>query len=149
MGTPVPGTSLPIASSDTALATRLRDPAIFAVAGIAGVALLHFRDPHESTYIACPFLFLTGRPCPGCGGLRAINLLTNGELVAAMSSNLLAVALLLVVPVLWLRWVWRSARGAGEAQLFAMSNRTIGVATVLIAVFWVARLTPWGAWLAP
>ena len=42
--------------------------------------------------------------CPGCGGLRAVNDLTNGDLGAAASSNLLLVVLL-PVAVLWLlRW---------------------------------------------
>ena len=40
-----------------------------------------------------PILAITGRPCPGCGGLRAVNDLTNGDVAGALSSNLMAVAL--------------------------------------------------------
>ena len=53
-------------------ATLLRDPALVGAVGVAAAALLHFRDPHGTgSYGFCPFLALTGKPCPGCGGLRA------------------------------------------------------------------------------
>ena len=71
----------------------MRAPLIAGAAGLAAFALLHFRDPHvEGAYGFCPFLVLTGQPCPGCGGLRAVNLLTRGEVAAAVSSNLFAVS---------------------------------------------------------
>ena len=44
--------------------------------------LLHLRDPHEQgSYGFCPFLALTGHPCPGLRGLRAVNDLTHGDVV--------------------------------------------------------------------
>ena len=63
-----------------------------AVVGAAAVAL-HFRDPHSSgSWGICPLFAATGIYCPGCGGLRAVNDLTNADVVAAASSNLLFVA---------------------------------------------------------
>ena len=54
---------------------------------------LHFRDPHVTAAgVSAPSTPLTGLYCPGCGGLRAVNDLTDGHLGAAASSNLLFVA---------------------------------------------------------
>lgn len=112
-------------------------------------ALLHLHDPHgQGAYGFCPFLKLTGLPCPGCGGLRAINLLSNGEFAAAVSSNLFAVALAAVLAVGWLVWAVRRARGM-DARYLTWSPRTIVIAGLLVAVFGIVRVTPWGAWLAP
>lgn len=127
----------------------LRGPLWAAAGGAATLALLHLHDPHQQgAYGFCPFLNLTGLPCPGCGGLRAVNLLTRGEPMAAISSNLFAVALLAVLVVAWAVWAVRRARGVA-APFLTWSPRVIAVAGVLIAVFGIVRLTPWGAWLAP
>lgn len=127
----------------------LRAPVLMGAAGILGLAALHFRDPHEATWVLCPFNTLTGLPCPGCGGLRAMNLLSHGDLGAAVSSNLLAVLLVPVVAVAWIIWFVRRARGNHTAQLMVLSNTAMIVVSVLVTIFWISRLTPWGAWLAP
>ena len=87
-------------------------------------------------------------PCPGCGGLRATNLLSRGELEAAVSSNLLAVVLIVGASVGWLVWFTRRLRGV-DAPYLTWSSRSITIAGVLIFAFWVLRITPWGAGLAP
>jgi len=120
-----------------------------AAGGLAGLALLHVRDPHEQgSYGFCPFLRLTGQPCPGCGGLRALHLLTDGDVAAAASSNLFAVSLLGVLVAAWVVWTARRARGRA-APFVTWSSRTIVGAGLLVAVFGLLRVTPWGAWLAP
>ena len=54
--------------------------------GLATLAL-HLRDPHDSySWGLCPSSVL-GLACPGCGGLRAVNDLTNLRLADAASSN--------------------------------------------------------------
>lgn len=116
---------------------------------MAAATLLHLRDPHDAgSYGFCPFLVLTGQPCPGCGGLRAMNLLTNGEVVAAVSSNLFAVVLVPTLVVAWMVWFARRARGV-DAPFLTLPSTVWIVASMLVLVFWVARMTPWGAWLAP
>lgn len=122
---------------------------IAAAAGSAAFVLLHVRDPHvEGSYGFCPIRTITGQPCPGCGGLRAMNLLGRGEIVAAASSNLFAVSLVVVAAAAWLVWFVRRARGI-PAPFLTWSVRSVAIATVAVVVFGVARLTPWGAWLAP
>jgi hypothetical protein len=138
------------ASPQTSTRRALVGPAAAGGLGLAAAALLHLRDPHDSgSYGFCPFLTLTGWPCPGCGGLRAVNDLTRGDLVAAVSSNALAVALVLGLAVLWIVWFVRRATGQPRAAFARPSVRTGLVVVAVIAVFGVLRNTPWGSWLAP
>lgn len=126
-----------------------RAPVLLGSAGFGAAALLHVHDPHESgSYGYCPFLALTGLPCPACGGLRAVNDLTRGDLVGAISSNALAVALVAFLAVSWLVWMIRRLRGRDVAMLI-FSTRAAVVVTPVILVFAVLRNTPWGSWLAP
>lgn len=130
-------------------AALLRDPLLLGGAGMASLAVLHVRDPHGSgSYGYCPFLFLTGYPCPGCGGLRAMNDVTNGDLVSALSSNLMAVALLGLLAGAWLVWVIRRWRRQ-DVPLPGMTANSVLVVGMAFAVFGIVRNTPWGAWLAP
>ena len=127
----------------------LRDPVIVGVVGVSVATLLHVRDPHaDGSYGSCPFLELTGRSCPGCGGLRAVNEVTHGNLVGAVSSNLLAVGLLTLLTVAWAAWVVRRARGS-DGRMLVVRDRTLVLVLVVALAFGVVRNTPWGAWLAP
>ena len=127
----------------------LRGPALVGAMGLTTAGLLHFHDPHDSgAYGFCPFLLITGRPCPGCGGLRAINDLTRFEFGAAVSSNVLAVALVIVLAAAYVFWVARRWRGQDKPMIVLGSKAGIAV-VVLLVVFGVVRNTPWGSWLAP
>ncbi|MCL8250305.1 DUF2752 domain-containing protein [Aeromicrobium fastidiosum] len=134
----------------TSTARALRAPALAAGLGLAAAAVLHLRDPHDSgTYGFCPFQRLTGLPCPGCGGLRAVNDLTRGDVVGALGSNAVAVVMVAAAVVLWCVWVVRRVRGDHTAQLVAVGTRG-GLAVLAgLVVFGVLRVTPWGSWLAP
>src|SRR5262245_47142370 len=91
---------------------RVRPPVLLA-GGVLGVSvLLHLRDPHQSgSWGYCPWLLLTGTYCPGCGGLRAVNDLGNGDLSGAASSNLLFVGSIPLALLLWGRWLTDAWRG--------------------------------------
>ena len=130
-------------------AARLRAPALIGAAGLGAAVLLHFHDPHQSgAYGYCPFLALTGKPCPGCGGLRAVNDLTRGDFVGAVSSNVLAVALVAGLAVAWVLWVARRLRGKVDSMITL--NLQAGLVLIgVLTVFGILRNTPWGSWLAP
>jgi hypothetical protein len=133
----------------TARSARMRAPLLTA-GGVALTTLaLRLRDPHVShSWGVCPLYFATGFYCPGCGSLRAVNDLTRGHLAAAVSSNLLLVALIPVLSLLFVRWSLVSWQGR-DAHLVPPVPRalTIGL-LVLVAAFTVARNLP-GSWLAP
>jgi hypothetical protein len=127
----------------------LRDPAIAGAVGLGAFTLLHFHDPHaEGSYGFCPFLELTGRPCPGCGGLRAVNNLTRGDFVGAVSSNAMAVALVAVLSVAWVLWVVRRMRGH-DGPMIVLSARIGMIVLAVFVVFGVVRNLPFGSWLMP
>ncbi|MBC7631005.1 DUF2752 domain-containing protein [Aeromicrobium sp.] len=130
-------------------AASLRDPVLVGMVGLGAFTLLHLHDPHGSgSYGYCPFLVLTGKPCPGCGGLRAVNDLTRGDVVGAVSSNVLAVALVGVLAVAWVLWVARRMRGR-RGRMIVLTPTTGVVVVIVMVLFGVLRNTPWGAWLAP
>jgi hypothetical protein len=136
-------------------ATTRRERMVPPVATIAGLAVatvaLHVRDPHVSgAWGLCPLQAVTGIYCPGCGGLRAVNDLTNGDLAGAASSNLLLVVLLPVAVFFLGRWAldaWRGRKRELPSPRVATLQWT-AVGLVLLA-FMVLRNLPAGAWLAP
>lgn len=135
----------PLTSTDTGL----RAPLLVGAGGLALAAALHFRDPHVSgSWGFCPSKLILGIDCPGCGGLRAVNLLTHGDVVGAISSNLIAVALAGFLAVAWVVWFVRRARGQA-AQFVSIQPAWAWLLLAAVITFGVVRLTPWGAWLAP
>ena len=130
--------------------SRVKAPVLLAAAVLGLSVLLHLRDPHRSgSWGYCPWLLLTGTYCPGCGGLRAVNDLTDGHFAAAASSNLLFVGSLPLVVVLWVRWL--ADRWRGVQRHVSTRAAFIGCFSFLaVAVgFAVLRNLPVGAWLAP
>lgn len=112
---------------------------------------LHLRDPHQDgSWGQCPLKFVTGLECPGCGGLRAVNDLTNLDLLGAVSSNLLVVLAIPVAVFFWLRWVRAAWTGApSEVRLDVLPTAAVVGILVVMAVFVVLRNIPAGSWLAP
>jgi hypothetical protein len=92
---------------------------------------------------------VTGTYCPGCGGLRAVNDLTRGDVAGAASSNLLFVSTLPLIALLWVRSVGQRWLGTSRPMKPAVVTALVTVLVVLIMVFWVVRNLPFAAWLAP
>ena len=131
---------------------RLRPPVVLAGVVLAASLALHLRDPHQQgSWGFCPWLLLTGTYCPGCGGLRAVNDLTHGEVLSAASSNLLLVGGVPLAASLWLRSVRQRWRGVRTHWPPARVDLAWAVAVATVVVFWVARNLPWDAvaWLTP
>jgi hypothetical protein len=129
---------------------RLQAPVLVAGGLLVASLALHVRDPHRSgSWGFCPWLALTGTYCPGCGGLRAVNDLTHGDVLGAASSNLLFVGTVPLIALWWLRRVsdaWRGVRRTVEERL-ALRLTLLLVGASL--VFWVVRNLPFAGWLAP
>lgn len=127
---------------------RLRGP-VATVAGLAAATVaLRLRDPHEAwSWGVCP-LALLGIHCPGCGGLRAVNDLTHGDLAAAASSNLLLVVAIPFVVLALARWGVDAWHGRQRGRAALPSGPVLYVGIAAMALFTVARNLP-GSWLAP
>lgn len=125
-------------------------PPIAVAGGLAAATVaLHLRDPHsQGSWGICPTAAM-GFWCPGCGGLRAVNDLSNLEIGAAASSNLLFVLSLPFIAYAFARW----AHGRWTGRPWSPTDRTLNagaiVLGVLMLVFTVVRNTPAGGWLAP
>lgn len=63
------------------------------------------------TRLACPFLALTGLPCPLCGGTHACAALVQGDLPGAWAANPGAVGLLVLLCLLALQSVVEGTAG--------------------------------------
>jgi hypothetical protein len=123
-------------------------------ATIGGLALatlaLHLRDPHQhGSWGFCPFNALTGLYCPGCGGLRAVNDLTDGQVGAALSSNIvvtLGIPIAVVALALWAADRWTGRTRTVEWRRWQRYTFVLGV---VLTIFTIVRNLPFGAWLAP
>ncbi len=123
-------------ASPTGRLRRLAGPGAVGLTATGLAVALVLRDPHVSgSWGYCPFLLLTGHPCPGCGGLRATNDLLHGDLSAALSANAYAVLSLVLLGALWAVWVVRRVRATTTA-LPLVSSR--------LGLWWLAGLCLFG-----
>jgi hypothetical protein len=90
-----------------------------------------------------------GFSCPGCGGLRAVNDLTHGDVGAALSSNLVVTALIPVAIVLLVVWTADRWRGHTRQVPWERLRPLVAALLTVLVAFTVARNTGAGAWLAP
>jgi hypothetical protein len=112
------------------------------VAVVVGTAAVVLFDPTRRHVALCPFHALTGWQCPLCGSLRAVDELAHGHLAAAVRDNVLFVAVLPVLAVLWIDRLRRPVR--------RRTPRALVVATIAVAAgFTVVRNLPWATALRP
>ncbi|MFI7704826.1 DUF2752 domain-containing protein [Nonomuraea sp. NPDC049480] len=115
----------------------------------AVVAFVGMVDPNEpGHYPTCPFLWLTGLYCPGCGTLRTIHALAHLDPVAALGLNPLAVVMIPFLLFWWGRWVVRAWQGRPRRTTLA-HPAWLWAFIAVIMVYWVVRNLPFGAFLAP
>lgn len=120
--------------TSTGAFARLKAPLGVLAAGAAGAALLLFVDPTKPGNLLpkCPFNWLTGLDCPGCGATRMVHALLHGDVVGAFHYN--AVLLALGVPLaVWLFARWTRDKWTGERRSVP---KRVGVAVLLVAVVW-------------
>lgn len=132
----------------SARARRLAPPLAAGAAVAVATLALRLRDPHvANSWGLCPTRLVTGLDCPLCGGLRAVNDLTHGDLAGAASSNLVLVLAVPVVLFFWGRRVVACWRG-GEAMSPLSIPAWVWVGGLAaLTVFTVVRNLP-GSWLA-
>ena len=110
--------------------------------GVAVLALLRLVDPRlPGNYPTCPFLLFTGCYCPGCGTLRALATLMEGDLRSAMGYNPLTVLSLPVLSTLNLMMVARKSERLTRSQLRVPPLAAWTLLAVIIS-FWVLRNIP-------
>ncbi len=114
-------------------------PALVALA-VSGLLVV---NPNTTHLPLCPLHAMTGLWCPLCGSTRAGYALLHGHLAVAVQDNVLFVAAL---PVLLLLWFRRAAAG-GTGRL--VPSWLVWSALAVAVGFGVLRNLPAGSWLAP
>lgn len=113
-----------------------------AVAGLVGLLLLWRFDPATAgIFPPCPLHYLTGWYCPGCGSLRAMHQLLQGNLRAAWALNPLT---MMLVPFLGYGLMSQALvvlRGRGLPSVFLSAN-WIRVLCAVILLFGLLRNLP-------
>lgn len=107
---------------------------------IALVAIYGYFDPSSSGFFPkCPFRYITGFQCPGCGSQRAVHALLHGDLAGAFVLNpmlvfsipYLLLGYLFEAPPVYRRYpVWRK-------RLFGPV--AVWVWFVAVILFWIGR----------
>jgi hypothetical protein len=109
--------------------------------GFVVLTLLALRPPTELAFPACPLHWVTGLHCPGCGSLRAVHFLLQGEWQTAMQYNLLAVVLFPLVSVLLLA-EFLNAFGRRLLARVQLPSTAVWILLVVILLFGVTRNLP-------
>ncbi|MGW6449074.1 DUF2752 domain-containing protein [Lentzea sp. NPDC055074] len=120
--------------TSTGAFARLKAPVGVLAAGAAGAVLLLFVDPNQPGNLLpkCPFHWLTGLNCPGCGVTRMLHALLHGDVVGAFHFN--AALFLLGLPLaVWLFARWTRDKWTGERRSVPKS---VGVAVLVVAAVW-------------
>lgn len=109
---------------------------------IAGAVYLFLFEPGKTGFfLPCPFRFLTGLNCPGCGVTRALHQLLHGNFEAAFMLNplfLLAIPFLLFALIRYSVIVMRG----GVPRPNALPAPYIYAIFFIILSFWIFRNTP-------
>ena len=110
--------------------------------GMTGLLLLRRLDPARSLiFPPCPLRYFTGLYCPGCGSLRAIHALLQGDLRQAWAMNALTVTMLPFIGYGLISEIHRHFRGRPMPGMM-MPASWIRALCVLIVLFGVARNLP-------
>ena len=117
-------------------AARLRTPAIIAAGTAAAFTYIGSVSPYASgNYPSCPLFAVTGLYCPGCGSLRSMHSLANGDVIESFARNPIMPPLLLILALVFVRWVvlrWRGERFVWDPPSWVPI--TIGVAVIVYGV---------------
>ena len=127
---------------------RLLKISIFSIAAGAILLLYFLVEPKDGNLPKCIFYQLTGFYCPGCGGQRSLHSLLHGNILTAMSYNLLFV--LLLPFIIYFIIVFLLGKKYKSSSFIYNSRFSLAIAIVVIS-FWILRNIPVlpFSWLAP
>ena len=124
------------------IATRVGRVALVAFAWLITREASIRTSGFEGGPVLCPWRLLTGYPCPGCGGIRAMGAISSGQFEQAWLLNPVAFLVCGVVLV----WAFRITPVIKFAQQAAIHFRSQAFAiqvmtmTALYAFVWIAAI---------
>jgi hypothetical protein len=121
-----------------------RRPTVLVIWGVLLLASAYafwFEPGKTGIFPRCPFRFLTGLTCPGCGGTRALHQLLHGHIETAFMLNPLFVIALPFLFYALLRHSSFSLRGK-TPKPNVLPASVIYLIFFVIVSFWIFRNTP-------
>lgn len=116
---------------------------IFAFIVALLLILLYFKNPKQGgIFPPCPFLFLTGFYCPGCGTLRGIHALVHGQILRAVQYNILMVISIPFVIYLLLEKLGIEINGRLLIKRKLFSKTFYKILLGVIILYWIFRNIP-------
>ena len=106
-----------------------------------GAILLHIDPAATSFYPPCLFHALTNLHCPGCGTLRSLHQLLNGNVATAFGLNPLTISLLPFLGYAFLSYVMRLLKIKAMPEIFIPAI-WIWIFLGLVILFTVLRNIP-------
>lgn len=120
---------------------------LLAAAGALALAVQAVFDPFTQHIPLCPVRAATGLLCPGCGAIRAVHALLEGDPALALHSNALLV-LLLPIAAAWLA-IWTVRRMRGSSRTMLPPSWLVVTLAVIALLFGALRNLPALSVLAP
>ena len=100
-------------------------------------------DPNTTRiFPQCTFKALTGLDCPGCGMTRGLHALVHGDVLRALSHNLLLVVII-ATSLVWFGWNTIARRTDRQPLRLRFRRNTWIVIGLAVAAFWLTRNLPW------
>ncbi len=108
---------------------------------VLAITLLYFFFDARivSFFPHCPFHYLTGLFCPGCGSQRALSSLLHADIVQALSYNLLLVASLPFMIYAASVTVYNEFAVSPVQQKIFYSTFFVKTVFVMVVVYWIVR----------
>ena len=112
---------------------------------LGGIIIIYsyFNPAQHSFFIPCPFNYVTGYHCPGCGSQRAIHQLLHLNILGALRLNPL---LVLSLPLLFLGvgfQVWNYIFETQYRINFFYNNKFIYGYFIVVILYWILRNIPY------
>ena len=115
---------------------------LIALAGIILLAmgsLYMFYDPSETAlFPKCPFYWLTGLYCPGCGSQRAIFHILQGDILTGFQYNILLVLLALILVYQMIYYVLNTILKK-KIRNWLYAPQLTNTILVTVILFWILR----------
>ncbi len=106
---------------------------------MTGLLLLIYRQNVDLFFIRCPFNYLTGYQCPGCGSQRAVYELLHLNFRKAFVLNPLVIITILYFGFLLLSKTTYIRKKIPQLKVILVSWKTLAIAILVIILFGVLR----------
>jgi len=101
---------------------------------------LYFNPYQVDFFPKCPFLWITGYKCPGCGSQRAVHYLFNFDVYHAFKENmLLVISIPYIIVGAYFDTIVVKTEKQARIRKFLFGQKAIMVILVVVIGFWILR----------